>query len=465
MKSTSSSIWRRGPGGRPRRGRFPLAGVAGVLIAAGIAAALLVQAFNERWKARAAFPLVEGRIAVSGIIGSVEIFRDRSGVPHIEAHSQADAFFGLGFVHAQDRLAQMLWMARVAEGRSAEVIGAEGLAADRLARILDISGHAKAEVARLSPQIRELLEAYAAGVNARMERVRARKVAPPLALASRENGGGLEAWTPADSIAILKQYAWGLSGTLDVSLVLSDVVEHMGRYRARLFFPRVGDEISPGDGRPAIAAGLPARNGAGAGGSAPRSTGRAAPRSRWLVDLVPDPLRRAAGLEGRSVGSSAWVIGGAHTESGRPILVADAHLPPTAPPRFHVDHLRGGGIDVAGSTLPGVPLVWTGSNGKVAWASTHARAVTTDLYEETLHPEDPSRYHDGKGWRKFEERIERIRVRDGAEEVLTVRSSRHGPLIPRSAEGSGACFQDSRAGLETSDSAEGRDCADLSMVR
>ncbi len=405
----------RTPAGRRRRS-VPLAGALGVLVAVSAAGGLFVHGLQERWGAEAAFPQVTGQLEVRGIEAPVEIFRDRAGVPHVEAHSERDALFGLGFVHAQDRLAQMQWLARTARGRTAEWIGEKGLAADRLARLLDIAGLAEAEFARLDAGPRALLEAYTAGVNARIERIRDGDVRLPLAF----GGGSLpigkaaewELWLPEDSLAVLKLYAWGLSGAPDVSLVLSDVVEHLGRYGARRFFPRENGDL-PGENDGSITAGLSASSpllGFGA--------------------LVPDPLRRAARLEGRSIGSSAWVVSGAHTESGKPILVADAHLPPTAPPLLHVDHFRGGGLDVAGSTLPGVPVVWTGTNGHVAWASTHARAVTTDLYEETLHPDDPDRYHDGRGWRKFRERSERIAVAGGEAEVVTVRSSRHGPIIP-----------------------------------
>jgi penicillin amidase len=93
-------------------------------------------------------------------------------------------------------------------------------------------------------------------------------------------------------------------------------------------------------------------------------------------------------LDGRSIGSSAFAIGGAHTQSGRPILAGDSHLEPTWPPLLYLVHVRGGALDVAGSTLPGVPIVWTGRNARVAWAVTNARAVTVDLYTETLHPAD-----------------------------------------------------------------------------
>jgi penicillin amidase len=211
----------------------------------------------------------------------------------------------------------------------------------------------------------------------------------------------LEPWRPVDSLAVLKLYAWGLSGSVDASLVLSDLVKTLGGFESRRFFPRE----PAGDGVP-----MPARN--------------AVTASRFR-----DPLRAAVGLHGHHVGSSAWVLGGAHTESGRPVVVADAHLEPTAPPLFHLDHVRGGDLDVAGATIPGLPVVWTGHNQRVAWASTHAQAAVLDLFHETLHPSDPDLYHDGRGWKRLERRSETIVVRGADDVQIEVRATRHGPLI------------------------------------
>jgi penicillin amidase len=400
-----------------------LAGV-GLALAVGAAAAgLSVRFLRDFTAARAAFPLVEGRIEAEGLGAAVEVHRDALGVPHIEAESEEDAFFGLGFVHAQDRLAQMLWLARSARGRTAEVVGAPGLAADRVARVLDLGGVADARYAQVDPSTRRVLEAYARGVNARIERIRAGRVEAPLAV--DRLGIPLEAWKPADSLAVVKLYAWGLSESLDVSLVLSDLIERLGGLGARPFFPgALGGEVVPAPGRLPVTASRVRE--ARPGSTRRDSTGSVSARQA----LGPvGALRRAAGLEGRSIGSSAWVLGGAHSRSGRPLLAADAHLEPTVPTLLHLDHIQGGELDVAGTTLPGVPVVWTGHSRQVAWASTHARAVTTALYVETLHPTDATLYHDGDGWQKLDRRVETIEVRGGDAELLTVRSTRHGPLI------------------------------------
>jgi penicillin amidase len=381
----------------------------GSLLVVGAIFALLTLALigglRERWAARRAFPEERGRIEVPSLAEEVAIFRDEHGVAHAEARSRADALRALGFLHAQDRLAQMLWLARLARGRTAEVIGPAGLPADRLARALNLSGAAETDLSRLSAGARAALEAYAEGVNAGVREVVRGEVDAPIA--AQRLGLPIEPWRPADSLAVLKFYAWGLSSSVDASLVLWDVQERLGGIEARPFFP-------PDEGEDAVP---------GSGG-------------RLTAGLRGDPLRRAAGLVGWSVGSSAWVVGGAHTESGRPILVADSHLPPTVPALLHLAHVRGGDLDLAGAMVPGIPVVWTGHNLRVAWASTAARAAVIDLYEETLHPTQAGRYHDGRDWRALAERVETIGVRGAEGETLHVRTTAHGPLIHELVDGS-----------------------------
>lgn len=398
--------------GAPRGGtvaRRP--GRRGVAVLVVLAAAvglgwLLVRGFREGVAARAALPMEEGRLSVAGISERVEIYRDALGVPHVQATNEADAHFGWGFAHAQDRLAQMLWLRRSARGRTAEILGREGLPADRWARVLGLGALADAQYERLDAPSRDGLVAYAAGVNARIERIRAGRVGPPLVLGEPP----ADPWLPADSLAVLKLYSWGLSDTIDVSLVLRDINERLGSRAAAPFFPRGGGGWSSPGPPPAVTAAVQP------GASAAAVPGLAR-------------LRRALGLDGRSVGSSAWLVGGAATESGHALLAGDTHLEPTAPSLLHVAHVHGGRFDAAGVAVPGVPAFWTGHNESVAWASTHPKLASIDLYEETIDPEDPGRYHDGRGWQPLRERVEVISIRGGGEERLTIRSSRHGPLI------------------------------------
>jgi penicillin amidase len=368
----------------------------------GVLCAMLVlgghRLLDARRAIRAAYPTIEGRLQVAGLRAPLLVLRDARGVPHIEAASELDAYFGLGFVHAQDRLAQMVWLNRVARGRSAEILGEAGVAGDRRARVLGLGLHADDDARHLPPRVRSLLEAYAAGVNARIARIAAREVEAPRAIQAW--GASLDPWRPGDTLAVLKLFSWGLGGTLEEIVTMRELIQRFGGFGARRFFPAgVGiDAIRPPAG------------------------------SSVALDS-PDPLRHALGLRGQSIGSSAFVVGGSRSSSGSPLLAADTHFEPTAPAPFYEAHLRGGPADVAGATVPGIPVVWTGFTPRVAWASTHAAAVVSDLFVESLHPSDPSRYHDGAGWREFQRREEIIEIRDADSLRLEVRETRHGPLV------------------------------------
>ena len=376
--------------------------VLGVLL---LAVQALLGRVRMRRAERDAFPLEDGRLALPGLAHPIEITRDGRGIPHVEAENELDAYFALGFAHAQDRLAQMVWLQRTACGRAAELAGRSALPADRLARTLGLARAAEAQVARLDPGTRAVLAAYAAGVNAHIERVRSGAVAPPLAL--RRVDANLEPWTPADSLALVKLYAWGLAGSLDESLFLADLIEQLGGLEAKPYFPRGGESATPPPQQEA------ARFPAGRPGAPPR----------------PDPLAVAAGLFGFGVGSSAWVVGGRLSASGRPLVAGDAHLETTVPAFFYEADLRGGSLEVAGATLPGVPVFWTGHNRRVAWASTNARADVTDLYVETVRSGTPGHFHDGTAWRPLRERQETIAVRGGSPQPLVIRETDHGPLV------------------------------------
>ncbi|HVH19953.1 MAG TPA: penicillin acylase family protein [Myxococcota bacterium] len=379
----------------------------GLLVAfvLGAAAAWGLRDLRSAQQRRAAFPEHDGRIALAGLKHPVAVRRDAHGVPHIEAQDESDGWFALGFVHAQDRLAQMLWLRQVANGRAAASVGRRALPSDRLTRTLDFAGLARRDLRKLPARARRVLEAFAAGADARLAQIRDGGERAPVDVARLALP--LDPWEPADSLAILKLQAWSRDASVDASLVLSDLIQRLGDPGAARFFPgsAITDEVAPSDAQ----AWVPG------------------PYTPWDLDAA---LRREAGYAGRGLGSSAWVLGGGRSASGHPILAGDLHLEPTVPGAFHLDHLRAGDLELAGATLPGVPLFWCGHNRRVAWFPVSVPAVVVDLYVETLDPDDPTRYHDGDGWRPLDRREERIEVRGGASELLDVRSTRNGPLLP-----------------------------------
>lgn len=384
-----------------------------LLIGAGVVLLLLLVA--QRWgasdrMAEAAFPTASGTIRLVGLPAPVELLRDARGLPHVFAEAEREGWFGLGFAHAQDRLAQMIAFRRQALGRTAEVVGEAGLRADRLARLLEIERAARAEAEALPEAERAVLEAYAAGVNARLARLRQGRIAPPSALA--EPVADLSPWRPADSLALVKLLSWCIGGTLETTLVLDDLIQRLESVPARPFFP----------GRAAVDFGVAPE--------IPRHPVSLLSVSGPLADAVvgaSDALCRGVGLPT----GGAWLLGGGASESGAPIVVADWHVPPVSPPLFYEARVAAGAIDVAGATLPGVPIFWTGRSPQLAWAAVPASAPVSDLFIETLRGD--GRYQNGSQWAPIDERVETLRWTgprgDPREEKMTLRSTRHGPLI------------------------------------
>ena len=335
---------------------------------------------------------------VQGIAASVEIVRDEAGIPHIFAGTEADAYFALGYVHAADRLWQMEMNRHSGSGTLAELFGASALKEDRLIRTVGLKRVAQANPPHLDVATREILAAYASGVNAYLQQV---VVLPPEFLLARATP---LPWSPEDSLTWMKMMAWTLSGNWWEELLNVRLREQLtARQVAELLPPYPGDQ----------------------------------PR------LLPDPGSLYGALSGRadellavgsrsrpdSRGSNNWVVGGARTKHGKPLLANDPHTRLSAPSLWYFAHLQAPGLNVIGATLPGVPGVFLGRNDRVAWAFTNTGSDTQDLYVERLVAGDGDRYVTPGGTAPFEHVAERIGVRGAEAETLPVRLTRHGPVI------------------------------------
>jgi len=361
---------------------------------------------------RTSLPQLRGELTLAGLSAPVEVLRDRHAIPHIYAQSAEDAYFALGFVHAQDRLWQMEFQRRVAAGRLAEVVGEAALELHLPLRTLSVYHYAERVFDNLGPQAQGVLLAYADGVNAYL-RTR-RGLLPVEFLVLRHQP---EPWRPADSLAWLTMMAWDLGGNWDDELL-----------RARLSLSLTDEQLAalwpPYPGEAPIA--LPDF----------RALYRKLPLDAlWAAS--PKPLPPGAG-------SNNWVIDGSRSVTGQPLLANDPHLGLQAPSLWYLAHLSAPGLNVIGATLPGLPLVILGRTDRIAWGFTNTGPDVQDLFIERLDSEDPSRYQTPDGFEPFTIRREVIRVRGGDEVVLNVRKSRHGPVISdvvgRAAEVAGADY-------------------------
>lgn len=372
------------------------------------------------------FPKESGRVRVAGLSAPVTIETDARGVPTIRASSASDALFGLGYVHARDRLWQIEYQRRIGAGRLAEILGPRLVETDRFLRTIGFRRAAISAWENLSAETRASVEAYVRGLNAYLESSFARPIEFRI-LRCRP-----EPFEAVDGILWGKLMAWDLAANARNEIRRSRFVEAVGERRAAELLP-------PVPATPTILEDLEWRP-AGGATIAHRLPASGARLPGPLLARLDDAfaLSGARAPDDSGLGSNSWVIAGSRTLSGRPILANDPHLALRAPSVWYLARLIAPGYSVSGATLPGLPGVVIGRNARIAWALTSLEPDVQDLFVEELDPADPSRYRWRGEWKTFKTRRETVRVRGGADVEVEVRSSVHGPIVSDVLEGAGA---------------------------
>ncbi len=366
--------------------------------------------------ARSALPELDGPLPVAGVSAPVSVTRDGHGVPTIESATVDDLFFAQGYVTAQDRLFQMDLMRRAAVGELAEIVGDIALEHDRRQRILGIRTTAEKGLQSITNDDRQQFSAYARGVNAFINSHRDK-----LPLEFRILGYSPRPWTVQDSLAVGYQMVETLSIGPGDAITGEKVLAKLGPdLTADLYVNTSWRDHPPTAPAPALDAAPPAQT------SAPRSlatifsqSGTSELLSPWIETLLrDDPVR---------LGSNNWVVSGAHTTTGKPLLSNDMHLGHQMPNLWYEAHLKSGDLDVAGVTLPGYPYVFVGHNRRVAWGFTNVGPTVQDLYVETFN--DGGEYLTPDGWKKPDVRGEVIHVKGKPDVAISVAVTRHGPIL------------------------------------
>ena len=396
--------------------RRPLRALA--VVAAALAVVLLFLVVST-------FPRASGTVRVNGLTAPVTIETDTHGVPTIRAAGEADALFGLGYVHARDRLWQIEYQRRVGGGRLAEILGPRLVETDRFLRTIGFRRAAEAAWRSLPERQRRLFESYTRGLNAYLASSSARPIEFRIL---RCSAGPFQ---PVDSLAWAKLMAWDLAGNARGEIRRARFVAALGEKRASELLPPVPEEptiLEEGEWKSPLLS----------------SVASGAPSS---VFLVPAPFlgrlddlfaRAGARDDDPGLGSNSWVLAGSRTSTGRPILANDPHLGLRTPSVWYLARLVSPGYSVAGATLPGVAGVVIGANARIAWALTSLEPDVQDLYVEELDPADPSRYRWRGAYRPFERRSETIRVRGDRDATFEVRLSVHGPIVSDVLDGAGS---------------------------
>ncbi len=367
------------------------------------------------WRAT---PQVSGTARLPGLAGTVRVERDARGVPTVHALTVRDAFFGLGVVHAQDRLWQLETHRRIGSGRLAEAFGEAALGNDRFLRALGVHRAAQAQWDRTPAASREVLQAYADGVNAAVTHLV--DALPPefLVLGLRP-----EPWTPVDSLAWAIMMAWDLGGNWQSEMQRLRLAARLPDERVHELLPSAPGQPHPAGRRyDALLVEL------GLAGGATRTAG---------LDLEADAP--PSGVEG--VGSNNWVLAPGRSTAEGALLANDPHLKLSAPALWYLARLKAPGLDVAGATMPGVPSVVLGQNDALAWGFTNTGPDVQDLYLEAPDPGRPDHVRTPEGWAPLEVFDELIRVRGGREVAFQARRTRHGPVISDAGAGQGLLGQ------------------------
>ncbi len=397
------------------------------------------------WFVYRPLPQMDGTASLPGLQREVIVERDEWGVPHIRAGSLEDLEEAQGYVMAQDRLWQMDLLRRVARGQLSEILGSTTLAIDKDFRTLGFSRAAERDLAQMDAEPRKLMEAYARGVNKFIEEHQDRLPLEFTLLRYKPLP-----WQPSDALAISGYMYRTLTDTRERELNRAKVTERAGADRARDLFSEeaamdhfvVGDPSVHNDGSQRSAADndddddddmepdtvLKADHTAVGGISALNGS---PDMISALSTSVQEFLEESRNEIRQGLGSNNWVVSGAHTATGKPLLANDTHLELTIPSIWYEIHLTAPGWNVKGFTLPGAPMVVIGHNERIAWGFTNNGADVQDLYIETFNPAAPDEYRVKGSWTKAQIIDETIRVKGAPDEHLKVVVTRHGPVVAR----------------------------------
>ncbi len=394
--------------------------------ACGVVVVLLVLAgVGVLWlrsAAKAALPVLDGDVQVSGLSAPVIVRRDAHGVPHIDAATQDDMFVAQGYVTAQDRLWQMDAFRRNSNGELAEIMGPSLLRHDKAQRMFQFRNTAQRVYANLPAEERARYEAYARGVNLYIDRHQD-SLPPEFRLLHYKP----KPWSGVDSISI---------GMMMVDMLDTHWYAKLARERIawKLKNPKLESDLYPvGSWRDHPPTGVlldlsqphPEPPGSTDDEEDDRSQTSAEPHEdlQGLRDLLG--LRAC---EGCTPGSNNWVISGQHTASGKPLLSNDMHLGLNEPNIWYMADLRAPGFHAAGVTLPGMPFVIAGHNEHVAWGFTALYGDVQDLYIERLDGKGNYQVADGS-WSPVAVDHEVIHARGRKDVSYDVRLTAHGPLL------------------------------------
>lgn len=409
----------------PKWLRIILLGLAALILLVVIAVAIFLPP-----TIRASYPQTEGEIHLSGLEAQVDVYRDQAGIPHIYASNEHDLFFAEGYVHAQDRFWQMDFQRHTSAGRLSELLGSNTLDIDTFLRTMGWERVARQELDNMDAQSRAMLESYAEGVNAYLSDHSGTEISLEYLFLNILNSNYTPApWEPLNSVTWAKAMAWDLRGNMDNEIERAILLKTLSPERVAELFPEY-----PSDA-PII---VPDFN----LGSAPQLPNTTAQMPAEVSGLFASLDQRTAALDNllggdpnADLGSNSWVVSGAVSATGSPLMANDPHLSFSIPPIWYQVglHCAPKGPDcnyeAVGVSFVGVPGIVLGHNDRIAWGFTNLGADVMDLYVMKINPDNPDQYEMNGAWVDMEVITENIVVAGGETINLPVRITEFGPIV------------------------------------
>jgi len=371
----------------------------GIIVIAILGASVLITNIK-----RGALPRYSGEISLKGLGSDVTVFRDERGMPHIYASNENDLYFATGYVMAQERLWQMDLIRRATTGRLSEIFGEDYVQTDLFLRSLDMTTKSKMVLSAEDPQILEVLQAYADGVNSYIS-IQGKKLPPEFKIL----GYKPDPWKLEDIANIIGYMGWDLaSGNLSADIFNYRLVKKLGPEKAGELIPdwkAVESSVFPD--------------------------------FKLEEDKLKEALSFIASLDKLKslgihsfTGSNNWAVNGQKSSTGKPILSNDMHLGLTSPGIWiQIHQVIPGKLNVTGVAVPGQPFVVAGHNEKIAWGMTNLMVDDIDLFSEKINPENENQYFFNGEWKNFEVRSEIIRIKGGDADTLQIKCTHRGPVI------------------------------------
>ena len=393
------------------------------LLSGLVIVAILLSAFVVV-TARRSFPQTDGNIQLSGLEGPVDVFRDNMGIPHIYATTLHDLFMAQGYVHAQDRFWQMDFWRHTGSGRLSEMFGGSQLETDSFLRTLGWRQVAEQELATYDPESVAILEAYAEGVNSYLASHQGTTISLEYGILKILTPDYKpEPWTPVNTLTWAKAMAWDLRGNVDEEIERAILLKTLTPERVAELFPAYPADhpvIIPEMGQAEV---IP-------------SSLSSLPNLDWAsIQARFSALDELLGPSGAGIGSNSLAVSGSLTATGMPLLANDPHLTIQMPSIWYQIGLHCRPVsaicpyEVAGFSFAGAPGVVIGHNQNIAWGLTNTGPDVMDLYIEKINPDNPDQYEFNGEWVDMTSRTETIAIGGGEPVSLTVRSTRHGPII------------------------------------